>query len=121
MIFQGSGKLIIGKRSFVSHNAIIGVNKNITIGNDVMISQAVSIRDADHCFHSIKKPMNKQGIITDPIIISDDVWIGHGAVITKGVKIGKGAIIATNAVVTKNVPDYAIVGGVPAKIIKYRS
>lgn len=54
------------------------------------------------------------------IIIGDDVWIGYGATILSGVKIGQGAVIATGAVVTKNVPEYAIVGGVPARVIKYR-
>lgn len=53
-------------------------------------------------------------------IIGNDVWIGHGAVVQAGLKIGDGAVIGSGAVVTKDVPPYAIVGGVPAKIIKYR-
>lgn len=118
---QGSGELIIGKRTFVGQNSVIGVNERITIGDDVMIAQSVSIRDTDHCFDNILVPMNKQGIKTEKITISDDVWIGYGAVITKGVTIGKGAIIGANAVVTKDIPDYAIVGGVPARVIKFRN
>ena len=86
-----------------------------------MISNAVSIRDTDHDFQKINVPIFNQGIITSPVFIGDYVWIGYGAVITKGVTIGKGAIIAANAVVTKDVPEYAIVGGVPAKIIRMRS
>lgn len=120
VIFQGSGKLVFGKRSFIGQNSIIGVNEKITIGEDVMIAQAVSIRDTDHSFDSIDIPMGKQGMSTKPIIISDDVWIGYGAVITKGVTIGKGSIIAANAVVTKDVEPYSIVGGVPAKLIRFR-
>ena len=54
------------------------------------------------------------------IVIDDDVWIGYGATILSGVHIGQGAVIAAGAVVTKDVPPYAIVGGVPAKVIKYR-
>lgn len=54
------------------------------------------------------------------IIVEDDVWIGYGATILSGVKIGQGAVVATGAVVTKNVPAYAVVGGVPAKVIRYR-
>lgn len=54
------------------------------------------------------------------IIVSDDVWIGYGAIIMSGVNIGQGSVIAAGAVVTKDVPPYAIVGGVPAKVIKYR-
>ena len=55
-----------------------------------------------------------------PIIVDDDVWIGLGSTVLSGVHIGRGAVIASGAVVTKDVPPYAIVGGVPAKIIKYR-
>ena len=55
-----------------------------------------------------------------PIIVDDDVWIGYGATIMSGVHIGQGAVVAAGAVVTKDVPPYAIVGGVPAKVIKYR-
>lgn len=54
------------------------------------------------------------------IVIKDDVWIGYGATIMSGVHIGQGAVVAAGAVVTKDVPPYAIVGGVPAKVIKYR-
>lgn len=54
------------------------------------------------------------------IIVDDDVWIGYGAIILSGVHISQGAIIAAGAVVTKDVPPYAIVGGVPANILKYR-
>ena len=54
------------------------------------------------------------------IIVADDVWIGYGATIMSGVHIGQGAVVAADAVVTKDVPPYAIVGGVPAKVIKYR-
>jgi len=86
-----------------------------------MIANAVSIRDTDHNFTDTSVDMINQGIKTDPIFIKDNVWLGHGVVITKGVTINSGAIIAANAVVTKNIPSNAIVGGVPAKIIKYRN
>lgn len=55
-----------------------------------------------------------------PIVIGDDVWIGARSIILKGVHIGKGAVIAAGAVVSRDVPEYAIVGGVPARVIKYR-
>ena len=61
-----------------------------------------------------------EGFSKGDIVVDDDVWIGYGATIMSGVHIGQGAIVAAGAVVTKDVPPYAIVGGVPAKVIKYR-
>ena len=110
--------MTFGDNSFIGHYSIIGVNESIAIGNNVMISQCVSIRDTDHAFENLDESMIEQGIKTSPIIIEDNVWISHGAVIKRGVTIGTGAIVAANAVVTKDVPKNAIVGGVPAKIIK---
>ena len=64
--------------------------------------------------------MRTQGIVSSPVLVEDDVWIGHGAIILKGVSIGTGAIISAGSVVTKTVPAYSIVGGVPAQIIGRR-
>ena len=120
VVIQGSGHFSMGEHSFLNEFCVIGVNESIKIGKNVMVATAVSIRDTDHNFNSLEKPMQNQGFTTAPVVIEDDVWIGHGAVITKGVTIGSGAIIGANAVVTKDVPSRAIVGGVPAKLIRYR-
>ncbi len=119
-IFQGSSKIYFGEGTSCGDFCIFGCNEMINIGKNVMIAAHVSIRDTDHQFADISLPMKSQGIVTSKIIIEDDVWIGHGAVILKGVKIGKGSIIAAGAVVTKNVENYTIVGGVPAKVIRSR-
>ena len=118
---QGEGIFELGENSFIMPYTIICVNEKITIGKNVMIGDFASIRDDDHRFDRLDIPMIEQGMATSPIIIEDDVWIGHGAIVLRGVKIGTGAIIAAGAVVTKDVPAFAIVGGVPAKIIKYRN
>lgn len=68
----------------------------------------------------MQKHKNQRYIVCIFPIIGNDVWIGANAIILQGVTIGDGAIIAAGAVVTKDVPPYAIVGGVPAKVIKYR-
>lgn len=121
VLIQGCGTITIGERSFVGDYSTVGCNESITIGKDVMIAQCVSIRDTDHEFKDLHTPMIDQGITASPIVIHDNVWIGHGAVITKGITIHSGAIIGANAVVTKDVEANAIVGGVPAKLIKYRT
>ncbi len=110
----------MGCNSYIGEYSIIGCNEKIAIGRDVMIAQSVSIRDTDHVYEQIDIPMNQQGIITAPVIIDDNVWIGHGATILKGVHIGTGAIVAAGAVVTRNVEPFSIVGGVPAKKIGSR-
>jgi acetyltransferase-like isoleucine patch superfamily enzyme len=92
----------------------------IKIGKNVMISEMVTIRDTNHIFVNKDIPMIDQGIEAKGIQIEDDVWIGHGVVILPGVTVGRGAILAAGAVVTKNVPINAIVGGVPARIIRSR-
>jgi acetyltransferase-like isoleucine patch superfamily enzyme len=118
---QGSGYISFGKNSFCNDFCIFGVNEKIIIGQNVMIADAVSIRDTDHNHSDINVPMKEQGITTSPVIVGDDVWIGYGATILKGVEIGNGAIIGAGSVVTKDVPSLSIVGGIPAKIIKMRS
>ena len=75
----------------------------------------------NHNTERIDIPMREQGSLPpQKVTICDDVWIGARVIILPGVTIGKGSIIAAGAVVTKNVPEYAVVGGVPAKVIKYR-
>lgn len=117
---QGSGTLVLGKRSWMGAKCTIGVNERIEIGNDVMIAHDVSIIDTNHNFSDLEIPIMKQGIITLPIKIEDDVWIGSNVVILKGVTIGKGSIVAAGAVVNKSVPPHTIVGGVPCKVLYSR-
>ncbi|MBO2600169.1 acyltransferase [Shewanella algae] len=80
----------------------------------------VKIFSTDHIWCPIDKTYFGKGLVSSPVIIEDDVWIGSGSIILKGVTIGRGATIAAGSVVTKNVPEYSIVGGVPAKFIKMK-
>jgi len=92
----------------------------LNIGDNVRIGHRVSIITSDHIYRDIQMPIAEQGLVSAPVSIESDVWIGCNVTILKGVRIGKGAIIAAGAVVTKHVPPFAIVGGVPAKVISHR-
>ena len=74
----------------------------------------------NHGLYTTDVPTKEQDYMDAPIVVEDDVWVGGGSIILSGVTIGKGAVIAAGAVVNKDVPPYAIVGGVPAKVLKYR-
>ena len=90
---------------------MIFVSRDASIGKNCAISWNCQILDDD--FHRIG-----DNLTAKPIIIEDKVWIGASATILKGVTIGKGSIIAANSVVTKDVPEFTLVGGNPAKIIR---
>ncbi len=108
----------IGDRSDIGANSEVGV---VTIGNDVMMAKDVLIISRNHNYSDLTRPIDRQGATEHKrVIIGDDVWIGSRVIILPGRKIGTGAIIGAGTVVTKDVPDYAIVGGNPATILKYR-
>lgn len=97
------------------------VNGPVTIGKYVMMGPEVVIYTNGHNFERTDIPMQQQGNTeTKPVVIEDDVWIGRRAMIMPGVHIGKGCVIGAGAVVTKDIPDYSVVGGVPAQILKRR-
>ena len=114
---SGDPKVIIGNNFYM--NAGCHVLGNIKFGCDVLIGPKTVIWGRDHGME-IGKPMRKQDHIKQDIIIGDDVWIGANVTILKGVTIGSGAVIGAGAVVTKDIPEYAIAVGHPAKVINYR-
>lgn len=118
--FQGTGQLIFGERSYCGSFCVFGVNERIEIGRDVMIADAVSVRDTDHAYSDPDRPMMTQGRQTAPVVIEDDVWLGHGAIVLKGVTVGRGAIVAAGSVVTRDVEPRSIVAGVPARVVSRR-
>ncbi len=103
-----------------SVNAYAYFQGKIKMGNDVRIAPWVSIIADNHCHDRVDIPIVKQGCYQKGITIGDDVWIGAHAIIVDGVNIGSHSIIAAGSVVTKDVGDYVIVGGNPAKVIKNR-
>ncbi len=121
-VYFGNGKgLKVGNEVGLSSNIKI-LSRNIEIGNYVMIGEDSLFLGGTHKFDDISKPMGHQGRTENsPLTIGSDVWIGVRVIVLPGCKqIGNGVIIGAGAVVTKDIPDYAIVGGNPAKILKYR-
>jgi len=112
-------KIIIGKYCFIGKNAWIC--PNVFMGNYVIIAPELAILGGDHRFDILGIPIiYSNRPLTKKTIIEDDVWIGYRVTINAGVKIGKGSIIAAGSIVTKDVADYSIVGGNPAKKIAQR-
>ena len=127
-----------GKKVNIEHGAFFASGKGITIGNhsglgmgcrvagpleigdDVMMAPGVTIVTQNHETSDLTRPMRLQTAPKHKVTIGNDVWIGANVIILPGITIGNGCIIAGGAVVTHNVPDYAVVGGNPARIIKDR-
>lgn len=120
------GKYSYGELNVVSFNS----QSNLKIGNFVSIAQNVTfLLDVEHYLNHVStfpfkvkclKTQDSEAFSKGDIKVCDDVWIGYGATIMSGVSIGQGAVVAAGAVVTKDVPPYAVVGGMPARVIKYR-
>lgn len=130
LITQDKGRIVLGDRVTIRYATTVGAVNSITIGDNVIISNNVTIYDNNNhptdidSRRIICEDFSNQELWkwkysrNQPIIIEDDVWIGQGAVILKGVTIGKGAIVGMNAVVTKDVPAYGIAVGNPARVVK---
>jgi maltose O-acetyltransferase len=118
--FFHSGRTIkIGDRSSIGEKSKL--SGDITMGCDVMMGEEVLMLTQNHEFSRTDIPMDQQGFRPEkPIVIGDDVWIGARVIILPGITVGKGSILGAGSVVTKDVPEYAIVGGNPAGVIRMR-
>lgn len=114
-----SAQIKTGKNCSVNTYAYL--QGKIKMGDNVRIGPKANIIAHNHGHFDITVPICEQDNTSVGIEIGDDVWIGANSVITDGVKVGSHSIIAAGAVVTKDVPDYTIVGGTPAKVIKNRA
>jgi acetyltransferase-like isoleucine patch superfamily enzyme len=119
----------IYENSIIGNNNYFGFNtqvNNARIGNYCSIANNVSIGPAMHSlsylttYHKLSKELISDSLNKSQVNVGHDVWCGSNSVIMQGLTIGNGSVIGSNAVVTKNIPPYSIVVGVPAKIIKYR-
>ncbi len=119
--FGTNNHITIGNRSGIGNNFHLQ-GTNLVMGDDIIMAPNVTVLGAGHKFMDRAVPIAQQGNFERTTLhIGNDVWIGRGVTILAGVRsIGNGAVIGSCAVVTHDVPDYAIVAGNPAKVIKYR-
>jgi len=124
-LFGGESEVIIGKGVMVYHNFHVGAVESVTIGDRVLIASGVYISDHNHGNYSGDHqsspmvPPVKRELVSDSVKIGNDVWLGENVSVLPGVTIGDGSVIGAGSVVTKNIPDYVIAVGAPAKVIKY--
>ena len=131
ILFRHDGRITMGDNCFVGERTNIWSAESVTIGNNVLISHEVNIVDTNSHEMDAKEraagyvnmianghPREKGNVISAPIVIRDYAWISFGAIILKGVTIGEGAIVAAGSVVVNNVPDYCVVAGNPAVVVK---
>ena len=113
-----------GSNIEIGDNTGLGINcyiSNAKIGNNVMMGPDVLYIESNHRFDLTDVPMIEQGNAPEKgLIIGDDVWIGSRAIFLPGVSVGNGAVVGAGSVVTKDVPEWAVVAGNPARIIRYR-
>lgn len=116
------GRIEIGDRVALNSNVYLNacIGGTIVVGSDVLIGPNVVLRTSDHRFSDPGRPIREQGHEPGEIVIEDDVWIAANATVVGGTRIGRGAVVAAGAVVTRNVPPYIVVGGVPAREIGRR-
>ncbi|MBY8965048.1 acyltransferase [Algiphilus sp. NNCM1] len=120
LIITGGGDVRIGENCSIGSFSFIQGNGGIEVGDNVRIGSHFKAIAANHRFESLSLPIAKQGIISVGIRIGSDCWIGAGVTVLDGVRIGTGAVLAAGAVITRDVPEHAVVGGIPARVLKIR-
>ena len=114
------GVVEIGAKSVLGQECTLTCFRRIKIGRECIIADKVMMLDFDHGVVDVERPIREQGIYKRPVEVGHNCWIGYGACILRGVRVGENCVIGTNSVVTKDVPDNAVVGGVPAKVLRVR-
>lgn len=114
------GRVTVGAKSVVGGGTTVNAYLDVTIGEGVLIADDVHITDFDHRTDRIDVPIKDQGIVTSPVRIGPDVWLGRGATVLRGVDIGEGSVIGAHAVVTRDVPPYSVAVGAPARVVRSR-
>jgi acetyltransferase-like isoleucine patch superfamily enzyme len=114
------GQVSIGAKTVMGQDCTISAYQSVSIGRECIIADRVMLIDFDHGVVEVDRPIREQGIYKRDVRVGHNVWIGYGACVLRGVNVGSNAIVGTSAVVTRDVPENAVVAGVPAHIIRMR-
>jgi acetyltransferase-like isoleucine patch superfamily enzyme len=114
------GEAFIGAKTVIGQECTISAFQHVSIGRECIIADRVMLIDFDHGVVEVDRPIRQQGIYKRDVRVGHNVWVGYGACVLRGCTVGDNAILGTYAVVTDDVPDNAVVGGVPAKLIRMR-
>jgi len=114
------GEVEIGRKTVIGQECTISAYQRVRIGEQCVIADRAMFIDFDHGVVEVERPIRLQGIYKRDVEIGSNVWIGYGACILRGVRVGDNSVIGTNSVVTKDVPANAVVGGVPARVLRMR-
>jgi acetyltransferase-like isoleucine patch superfamily enzyme len=114
------GEVRIGAKTVMGQECTISAFQHVSIGRECIVADRVMLIDFDHGIVEVERPIRLQGIYKRDVNVGHNVWIGYGACILRGVTVGDNSVIGTSAVVTGDVPANAIVGGVPARVIRMR-
>jgi acetyltransferase-like isoleucine patch superfamily enzyme len=114
------GEVSIGAKTVMGQECTISAYQHVEIGRECIVADRVMLIDFDHGVVEVERPIRLQGIYKRDVRVGHNVWIGYGACILRGVTVGENSIVGTSTVVTRDVPENAVVGGSPARVIRMR-
>ncbi len=114
------GEVRIGAKTVLGQECTISAFQHVSIGRECILADRVMLIDFDHGVVEVERPIREQGIYKRDVRVGHNVWVGYGACILRGARVGDNAVVGTSTVVTKDVPDNAVVGGVPARVLRMR-
>jgi acetyltransferase-like isoleucine patch superfamily enzyme len=114
------GEVSIGAKTVLGQDCTISAYQHVSIGRECIIADRVMLIDFDHGVTEVERPIRLQGIYKRDVRVGHNVWMGFGSCVLRGVSIGENSIVGTSSVCTKDVPANAVVGGVPARLIRMR-
>jgi acetyltransferase-like isoleucine patch superfamily enzyme len=114
------GEVSIGAKTVLGQECTISAYQRVSIGRECILADRVMLIDFDHGVTEVDRPIRLQGIYKRDVHVGHNVWMGYGACVLRGVRVGDNSVIGTSAVLTRDVPENAVVGGAPARVLRMR-